>query len=129
MSNEPVPAELQKLRELADRIKKLMRDADVAGTINLQGKDYAEFCTVIDPSWSALKWERRGVDYGIRFKCKLKTGTPEEKEMGRLTVGLIEGMLHVLRIQCDNMEQLSKQIKSLMAVETKMEPIKQPDEN
>lgn len=108
MINEPVPEELQKLRDLSRKIQKLMKQADVAGMVNLQGKGYGEFAIVVDPSWSVLRWHKHGPDITIRFKCAFATGTPEEKEMGRLTVSMIHGLLQICGTQHDQLDKIRR---------------------
>lgn len=101
------PEEQVRLRELANKIRALFKEYDVAGIVNIQGKDQAEFVNEITPSWSCLSWEETpSGDYGIRFKAKVKTGGEEEKENARLTVGMVLGFQHVMSMQLVHLDQL-----------------------
>lgn len=130
MSTDPATPELHKLQKLANKIEKLLRDEDVAGIINLQGKEFSEFRTIIDPSWSALKWQfGKGGRIGVRFTCKMATGTPEEKEKGRLTVGMIHGFEHICKIHLETMTQLRQLVGEHIVSETKFTELNRPNDN
>lgn len=121
MPNDETKPELQKLKDLSAKIQRLMREADVAGTVNLQGKEFAEFALFIEPSWSCMKFGTHNGEAYARFTCKLASGTPEEKEKGRLTMGMLHGLLHVVGIQFDNLHKLRGLLSSKMSVVTNEE--------
>ena len=69
------PEEQVRLRELGNKIRALLKEYDVAGIVNIQGRDQAEFVNEITPSWSCLSLEKRSDGaFGVRFKAKMKTG-------------------------------------------------------
>lgn len=105
------PQEQVRLRELAGKIRALLKEYDVAGIVNIQGRDQSEFVNEITPSWSCLSWfATPGGDVGIRFKAKMKTGGDEEKENARLTVGMVAGFHLVAANNYLQLEQLREMI-------------------
>lgn len=112
------PQEQVRLRELAGKIRALLKEYDVAGIVNIQGKDQAEFVNEITPSWSCLSWERDTADrLGMRFRCKLKTGDAAEKERGRLTAGMVMGFHMIAAQQYLQFEQVREMISEHMEID------------
>ena len=117
------PEEQVRLRELAGKIRALLKEYDVAGIVNIQGRDQAEFVNEITPSWSCLSWQASpdGKEFGIRFKAKVKTGDAEEKERGRLTAGMIHSFASVMAMQLFQMEKVMGMIGKHMDITQVME--------
>jgi len=115
------PQEQVRLRELARKIRALLKEYDVAGIVNIQGRDQAEFVNEITPSWSCLSWQEAGGEYGIRFKAKCKTGGDEEKEKARLTAGMVIGFHHVMEMQYLQLGQVIHMIGTHMDITNVME--------
>lgn len=118
------PEEQVRLRELAGKIRALLKEYDVAGIVNIQGKDQAEFVNEIAPSWSCLSWEcepPHRTDFGIRFKAAVKTGGEEEKEKARLTAGMVIGFEHVMGMQLLQLGQVIQLIGKHMDITNVME--------
>jgi len=111
-----------RLRELAGKIRALLKEYDVAGIVNIQGRDQAEFVNEITPSWSCLSWDENAAgDYGIRFKANAKTGGEEEKEKARLTVGMVAGFHLIAARQYLQLEQIREMIAEHVDFTTFME--------
>lgn len=101
------PEEQVRLRELANKIRALLKEYDVACIMNIQGKDQAEFVNEITPSWSCLSWQENAAgEFGIRFKAKVKTGGEDEKERARLTAGMVLGFEGIMSMQLLHIHQL-----------------------
>lgn len=116
------PEEQVRLRELAGKIRALLKEYDVAGIVNIQGKDQAEFVNEITPSWSCLSWESGPAgEVAIRFKAKLKTGDNAEKERGRLTAGMVNGLLNIHAQQFVQLDQVFQIIKKHVDITCVME--------
>lgn len=116
------PEEQVRLRELAGKIRALLKEYDVAGIVNIQGKDQAEFVNEITPSWSCLSWDKNAAgDYGIRFKAAMKTGDAVEKEKARLTAGMVIGFEHVMGMQLLQLGQVIQLIGKHMDITNVME--------
>ena len=117
------PEEQVRLRELAGKIRALLKEYDVAGIVNIQGMDQAELVNEITPSWSCLSWESDpdGKNFGIRFKAKCATGGAEEKEKARLTAGMIIGFEHVMGMQLLQLGQIIQLIGKHMDITNVME--------
>lgn len=116
------PEEQVRLRELAGKIRALLKEYDVAGIVNIQGRDQAEFVNEITPSWSCLSWDNNAAGkFGIRFKAAMKTGGEEEKERARLTAGMVIGFEHVMGMQLLQLGQLIQLIGKHMDITNVME--------
>lgn len=118
------PEEQVRLRELAGKIRALLKEYDVAGIVNIQGKDQAEFVNEITPSWSCLSWDFTGAPEerpAIRFKAAMKTGGNEEKEKARLTAGMVIGFEHVMGMQLLQLGQLIQLLGKHMDITNVME--------
>lgn len=106
------PEEQAELRALSNEIKELLVKHDVAGMVNIIGKDSSEFLMHIEPSWSCLTFEKDpdGKPIALRFKSAMKTGSPEEKERGRLTISMVCGFLDLIVIQFGNLNGLKQML-------------------
>ncbi len=112
------PEEQVRMRELGTKIRKLLAEYDVAGMVNLQGKDQAEYVFEVTPSWSCLTWEQHPQHgLGLRFKAKLKTGDDAEKERGRLTTGMICGFMDILAVQFRMLDQVKEMLSKHVEIE------------
>ena len=116
------PEEQVRLRELAGKIRALLKEYDVAGIVNIQGRDQAEFVNEITPSWSCLSWSELPTgDYGIRFKARMKTGDDAEKDRARLTAGMVIGLEQIMAMQYLQIEQVIQMIGKHMDITHIME--------
>lgn len=122
MDETPTPSEQVKLRKLSEKIERLMKENDVTGIINLQGKEFGEYRIVVESSWSVLKWKERPEGTEVRFTCNFKTGSPEEKERGRLTIGMIHGMMHIASVQLEQLGKVSAMLDQHIKSHTTIGP-------
>jgi hypothetical protein len=111
------PEEKVRLRELAQTIHDLVKAYDVGALVNLQGKKQSEWIMEIEPTWSCIGFEERDGRQGVRFRARLKTGTPNEKENASLTVGLVLGMITVVNRQKDILVEVMKLLATHMVIE------------
>lgn len=121
------PEERARLKELAEKIKALLHEYDVAALINLQGKHQAEFVTELTPTWSCFVWENDASDghLVLRFRAKLKTGDDDERERACHTVGMVLGMLKVKEKQREQLMIVLRMLGQHMGIES---VIKEQDE-
>lgn len=126
------PEEVAKLRALATEIKELFIKHDVAGCVNIQGIDSAEFLIHIETSWSVLKWEvdKDGKVLGFRFKAQLATAPPELKDVirenARRTVSMVMGFLDILAITFAQFEKLRVMMTKHFKIQHDVEPVIPP---
>lgn len=112
------PEERVRLRELAEKIRVLIKEYDVAGIVNLQGKDQAEYAMEIEPSWSCMRFvEENGKIVGFRFNARMKTGTADEKENARVTVGMVLGFKDVLDYQTNMIGTIMRMLGKHMSID------------
>ncbi len=87
-----------KLKRIAEQMKKLLRENDVAGyfvihTCSPEGEGHSEFCVEITPSYSAVEWNP--TRDAIKIKGKLEHYGGDEVERDTKLVQTIN-MLHHL---------------------------------
>jgi hypothetical protein len=93
-----------------EEIKLIVKRYDVAAAVILEGKTHSEIWMEVSPSWSCITLETQpDGSAGIRFKAKLKTGDDAEKERGRLSIGVVIGLL-------DSLGHLHEQFTKVVAM-------------
>ena len=99
------PEEKVRLKELAEKIKALLVEYDVAAVVNIQSKDQVEYINHVNPTWSCLFLETDD-DGDLRIRFKAKSTDEASWEKARLTVGMVCGFEHVLGHQSEQMRSL-----------------------
>lgn len=118
MKIESNPQEEAMLREAAAEIKAVLRKYDIAGIVNLQGRDTAHYFMEISPTWSCMFFEPgNGNEVKVCFKAAVKTGGPEEKERARVTSGMVMGFLDIIAVQEENLGTVAFMIGKHLEVE------------
>lgn len=94
--------------EALAKITAITDQHDLGFIIILASTTHTTYAMGLSPSWSAITM-MEAPDGGMvcRLKCAAKTGGPAEKEKGRLTAGLVLGLMGVMEFVRGQLDQMA----------------------
>jgi len=103
-----------KLKLAMEEIKEILKRHDIAAVVHLQSQAHGEFFYHIDPSWSCATLSPEG---RFRFKADIKTKPETDKELARLTAGMLIAFWDAGRKQHEDMGKVARLLGKYMEIE------------